>query len=67
MNILDLPDQIQEKILIKVGGGTPLELVCKSWYIICRSKYVKKKRKPCLCFKGYDFSKKCKSTSHYFK
>ena len=65
MNILNLPDQIQDNILINVGGGTQLELVCKNWYFKCRSKYVKKKREPCICFKGYAFSKKCKSKEHF--
>lgn len=63
MNILDLPEEIQQRILILTGRTSKIELVCKKWYEFSQSKYIKKRRHICICKKKK--KEKCLSIDHF--
>lgn len=65
MNINFLPKELLQKIFIDVGGNTKLELVCRRWNENCKTKYVVINRPKCICFKGYEKIKLCKSKYHF--
>ena len=62
MNIIELPIEIQEKILSNVDKETCLHLVCSLWNKICKKIYVSIKRPICLCDTKFIF--KCPTVSH---
>ena len=65
MNILRLPREIQEKILLYVGGGTEFNRVCSLWYRFSKESYLQKKIVPCICRNSFENIQNCKALSHF--
>ena len=67
MNILSLPTEIQEKILVNINEETKIELVCRLWNNICKKEVIVNRRFQCVCLEVC-FSpksiKQCKSKRH---
>ena len=67
MNILSLPIEIQEKILVNINEETKIELVCRLWNDICKKEVIVNRRFQCVCLEVC-FSpksiKQCKSKRH---
>ena len=63
MNIIELPIEIQENIIIHVDKQTQIQLVCKLWNEICKKKPISNKRDDCTCldnvYKCTTFFHKC--------
>ena len=49
MNIISLPIEIQERILINVNEETKIELVCRLWNEICKKEVIVNRRFGCVC------------------
>ena len=49
MNILSLPVELQEKILVKISDETKIELVCHLWNEICKKEVIVNQRFHCNC------------------
>ena len=49
MNIISLPIEIQERILINVNEETKIELVCHLWNEICKKEVIVNQRFHCIC------------------
>ena len=49
MNILSLPIEIQERILININEETKIELVCHLWNEICKKEVIVNQRFHCNC------------------
>lgn len=65
MNILRLPREIQEKILLYVGGGTEINRVCSLWYKFSKESYLQKKIVPCICRSSFENIQNCRASSHF--
>jgi hypothetical protein len=67
MNILSLPVELQEKILVNIPHETKIELVCHLWNKICKKEVIVNRRFSCICLElrltagPFD---KCKSSRH---
>ena len=64
MNILELPIELQEKIITNINNDTKLNLVCSLWNDICKKKIVKVLREPCVCLISPGYAMICKSINH---
>ena len=49
MNILSLPVELQEKILVNIPHETKIELVCHLWNEICKKEVIVNQRFHCNC------------------
>ena len=67
MNILSLPVELQEKILVNIPHETKIELVCHLWNEICKKEVIVNRRFSCICLevclspRSFD---QCKSKRH---
>ena len=67
MNILSLPVELQEKILVNIPHETKIELVCHLWNEICKKEVIVNRRFSCICLevclspRSFD---QCKSSRH---
>ena len=67
MNILSLPVELQEKILVNIPHETKIELVCHLWNKICKKEVIVNRRFSCICLElqltagPFD---ECKSSRH---
>ena len=49
MNILSLPVELQENILVNIPHETKIELVCRLWNEICKKEVIVNRRFSCIC------------------
>ena len=63
-NIIDLPIEIQENILVNIDTNTKLESVCLLWNEICKKNVIKNVRIPCVCTKSPHHAMVCNGMGH---